>query len=160
MVISISCERQFALFAGVKSTLGRIFGGKKDKLKSMRNDGGFLEHHRQGNPYVTAPISNSPSGSFTPVQVMQQQQLHYSNTQQQQMSLQQHNAPYQGGGLQSGSQQQQNVSSDCEIPTSDSMAGGLGSIAGKGDFDRRRKKKLVQIMLPAKNMLIFKISHH
>ena len=107
----------------------------------MRNDGGFLEHHRQGNPYVTAPISNSPSGSFTPVQVMQQQQLHYSNTQQQQMSLQQHNTPYQGGGLQSGSQQQQNVSSDCEIPSSDSMAGGLGSIAGKGDFDRRRKKK-------------------
>ena len=124
-------------YTGVKSTLGRIFGGKKDKLKSIRNDGGFLEHHRQGNPYVTGPLSNSPSGSFTPVQVMQQQQqLHYSNTQQHSMSVQQH---YQGS-LQS-SQQQQNVSSDCEMPTSDSMAGGLGSIAGKGDFDRRRKKK-------------------
>ena len=105
---------------GVKSTLGRIFGGKKDKLKSIRNDGGFLEHPRQGNPYVTAPLSNSPSGSFTPVQVMQQQ-MHYSNTQQ--PMVQQH-SPYQGG------LQQQNVS-DCEIPTSDSMGGGLGSIAGK-----------------------------
>ena len=106
----------------------------------MRNDGGFLEHHRQGNPYVTAPLSNSPSGSFTPVQVMQQQQqLHYSNTQQQQMSVQQH-TPYQGDGHRPSSQQQ-NHPSDCEIPTSDSMAGGLGSIAGKGDFDRRRKKK-------------------
>ena len=115
---------------GVKSTLGRIFGGKKDKLKSLRNDGGFQEHHRQGSPYVTAPLSNSPSGSFTPVQVMQQQQMHYSNAQQ----MVQHPS-YQGG-----MQQQQNVS-DCEIPTSDSMAGGLGSIAGKGDFDRRRKKK-------------------
>ena len=44
--------------------------------------------------------------------------------------------PSYPGGL----PQQQNVS-DCDMPTSDSMAGGLGSIAGKGDFDRRRKKK-------------------
>ena len=32
---------------------------------------------------------------------------------------------------------------ECDIPSSDSMAGGLGSIAGKGDFDRRKKKKWV-----------------
>ena len=69
---------------------------------------------------------------------MQQQQMqHYSNTQQQ--MVQQH-SPYQGG-----LQQQQNVS-DCEMPTSDSMGGGLGSIAGKGDFDRRRKKKYEYII--------------
>ena len=69
---------------------------------------------------------------------MQQQQMqHYSNTQQ--PMVQQH-SPYQGG-----LQQQQNVS-DCEMPTSDSMGGGLGSIAGKGDFDRRRKKKYEYII--------------
>ena len=127
--------------SGVKSTLGRIFGGKKDKLKSMRNDGGFLEHHRQANPYVTAPISNSPSGSFTPIQVMQQHHQQHSqqhqqyNNSQQILQHQQQQAAYQAG-----ISQQQNMS-DCDIPPSDSMAGGLGSIAGKGDFDRRRKKK-------------------
>ena len=107
-------------------------------MKSIRNDGGFLEHPRHGNPYVTAPLSNSPSGSFTPVQVMQQHQMHYSNTHQ--LHSQPQHSPYQGG-----LQQQQNVS-DCEIPTSDSMGGGLGSIAGKGDFDRRRKKKYEYII--------------
>ena len=107
----------------------------------MRNDGGFLEHHRQANPYVTAPISNSPSGSFTPIQVMQQhhqqhsQQLQQCNNSQQILQHQQQQAAYQAG-----ISQQQNMS-DCDIPPSDSMAGGLGSIAGKGDFDRRRKKK-------------------
>ena len=124
------------LNSGVKSTLGRIFGSKKEKLKSIRNDGGGFLEHRQGSPYVTAPLSNSPSGSFTPVQVMQlqqQQQMHYSNAQQ---MMQQSSYP---GSL----PQQQNIS-DCDIPTSDSMAGGLGSIAGKGDFDRRRKKKYVR----------------
>ena len=33
---------------------------------------------------------------------------------------------------------------DCDMPLSESVAGGLGmsnTIAGKGDFDRRRKKK-------------------
>ena len=29
---------------------------------------------------------------------------------------------------------------DCDIPQSDSM-GGLGGLAGKGDFDRRKKRK-------------------
>ena len=115
--------------SGVRSTLGRIFGGKKEKLKALRNDGGFLDQTRQGNPYVTAPIANSPSGSFTPVQILQQQQQ-YSNAQQ----MLQH--PSYGGGL-----SQQQGMPDCDIPTSDSMAGGLGSIAGKGDFDRRKKKK-------------------
>ena len=30
---------------------------------------------------------------------------------------------------------------ECDIPTSESMGGGLGGLAGKGDFDRRKKKK-------------------
>ena len=100
---------------GVKSTLGRIFGtGKKDKLKVMK-DGGFGQHqlhHPGGNPYVTPPLTSSPSGGFTPTASSQQ----FMPQHQQQ--------PY-----------------DCDIPSSDSMAGGLGSIAGKGDFDRRKKKK-------------------
>ena len=41
---------------GVKSTLGRIFGKKDKHLKSMKD------------PYVTMPLSNSPSGGFAPPQ--------------------------------------------------------------------------------------------
>lgn len=43
---------------GVKSTLGRIFGKKDKHLKSMKDP--------HGSPYVTMPLSNSPSGGFAP----------------------------------------------------------------------------------------------
>lgn len=62
--------------------------------------------------YVTAPMVNSPSGGFSP-----------------------HPATYAAAsGLGAGAE----VIAD--MSTSDSM-GGLGGIAGKGDFDRRKKKK-------------------
>lgn len=71
---------------GIKSSLGRIFGGKKDKVLKPRGGG-----------FVTAPMSA-------------------------------------GGGLHSV------YLGDTEMVQSDSMAG-LGGLAGKGDFDRRKKKK-------------------
>ena len=43
---------------GVKSTLGRIFGKKDKQLKAMKEA-----------PYVTMPMSNSPSGGFAPHQM-------------------------------------------------------------------------------------------
>jgi hypothetical protein len=30
---------------------------------------------------------------------------------------------------------------ECDMSTSDSMGTGLGGLAGKGDFDRRKKKR-------------------
>jgi hypothetical protein len=44
----------------VKSTLGRIFGKKDKHLKAMKDP--------HGSPYVTMPLSNSPSGGFAPPQ--------------------------------------------------------------------------------------------
>ncbi len=82
---------------GLKSSLGRIFGGKKEKgLKSRVVGGGG-----GGGPashYVTAPLSLGAGG----------------------------HAVYMGDSS--------------EMVTSESMAG-LGGLAGKGDFDRRKKKK-------------------
>jgi hypothetical protein len=60
-------------------------------------------------PYVTLPLSNSPSGGFAP-------QLH----------------PMQSAA---------SVYGEADLPTSDSMAAGLGGLAAKGDFDRRKKKR-------------------
>jgi len=85
---------------GVKSTLGRIFGKKDKHLKSLKDP--------HGSPYVTLPMSNSPSGGFAP--------LHHPMSSPMQMY----------GG---------------EMTNSDSMAGGLGTLSGKGDFDRRKKKR-------------------
>jgi hypothetical protein len=80
---------------GLKSSLGRIFGGKKEKgLKSrVVGGGGVAASH-----YVTAPLSLGAGG----------------------------HAVYMGDSS--------------EMVTSESMAG-LGGLAGKGDFDRRKKKK-------------------
>ena len=120
---------------GVKSTLGRIFGtGKKDKMKVMKDGVGGSGFQQSpvaglsasldrsggvgGNPYVTPPLTSSPSGGFTTPTASSQQFLPHQQHQPHQ--------PY-----------------DCDIPSSDSMAGGLGNIAGKGDFDRRKKKKYV-----------------
>jgi hypothetical protein len=82
---------------GLKSSLGRIFGGKKEKgLKSrvvgVGGGGGGAASH-----YVTAPLSLGAGGHTV----------------------------YMG---------------DSEMVSSESMAG-LGGLAGKGDFDRRKKKK-------------------
>lgn len=94
---------------GVKSTLGRIFGGKKtaDKhLKAMKVAGGS---------YVTGPMMvNSPSGG----------------------------GGFASPGSSSAAPSPHPAYSDCEmLPTSESMGAGLGGLAGKGDFDRRKKKK-------------------
>eukprot|EP00095_Tigriopus_kingsejongensis_P008850 maker-scaffold15_size728074-snap-gene-3.13 protein:Tk08850 transcript:maker-scaffold15_size728074-snap-gene-3.13-mRNA-1 annotation:"liprin-alpha-1 isoform x12" len=96
---------------GVKSTLGRIFGKKDKQLKAMKVAGGA---------YVTGPMVNSPSGGF------QNMGMHnaYGTS---------HHPAYSSGP---GS-----ASMECDIPSSDSMGAGLGGLAGKGDFDRRRKKK-------------------
>ena len=102
---------------GVKSTLGRIFGGKKEKqLKAMKVAGGG---------YVTGPMVNSPSGGF----------------QQQQHGVSSHPA-YSGGSSTLDSRTGSiGLGSECDIPMSESMGAGLGGLAGKGDFDRRKKKK-------------------
>ena len=63
--------------------------------------------------YVTMPMTNSPSGGFAP-------QMH-------QMSQHQSSAS--------------SIYGECDIPTSDSMNAGLGGLAAKGDFDRRKKKR-------------------
>jgi hypothetical protein len=89
---------------GVKSTLGRIFGKKDKQLKSMKDP--------HGSPYVTMPLSNSPSGGFAPPSVHPMAQ-HPSNM-------------YVG---------------ECDMSSSESMGTGLGGLAGKGDFDRRKKKR-------------------
>ena len=106
---------------GVKSTLGRIFG-KKDKghMKAMHAAHGVKSPAGSslGSPQVSGPIPNSASlsGGFLPAHP-----LHTST------GL--HN--YAG--------------SECDLPTSDSMSIGLGSMSGgggpKGDFDRRKKKR-------------------
>jgi len=93
---------------GVKSTLGRIFGKKDKQLKGMKEA-----------PYVTMPMSNSPSGGFVP-------QMH---------PMSQHPSAASS------------IYGECDIPTSDSMAAGLGGLAAKGDFDRRKKKRYFKICL-------------
>jgi hypothetical protein len=85
---------------GVKSTLGRIFGKKDKHLKSLKDP--------HGSPYVTMPMSNSPSGGFAPPHHPMSSPL-----------------PMYSG----------------EMTNSDSMGGGLGALSGKGDFDRRKKKR-------------------
>jgi hypothetical protein len=84
--------------------LGRIFGKKDKQLKSMKDP--------HGSPYVTMPLSNSPSGGFAPPSVHPMAQ-HPSNM-------------YVG---------------ECDMSSSESMGTGLGGLAGKGDFDRRKKKR-------------------
>jgi len=81
---------------GLKSSLGRIFGGKKEKGLKSRVVGGGGGGVAAGH-YVTAPLSLGAGG----------------------------HAVYMG---------------DSEMVSSESMAG-LGGLAGKGDFDRRKKKK-------------------
>ena len=68
-----------------------------------------------GSPFVTPPLTSSPSGGGfnTPTSSA-------------------------GGG---GGHSYSHGYGDMDIPSSESMAGGLGSLAGKGDFDRRKKKK-------------------
>jgi hypothetical protein len=102
---SLSPSAQAAAAAkkkGVKSTLGRIFGKKDKQLKAMKDA-----------PFVTMPMSNSPSGGFAP-------QMH---------PMSQHPSAASS------------VYGECDIPSSDSMAAGLGGLAAKGDFDRRKKKR-------------------
>eukprot|EP00094_Tigriopus_californicus_P005250 TCALIF_05061-PA protein Name:"Similar to PPFIA1 Liprin-alpha-1 (Homo sapiens)" AED:0.11 eAED:0.11 QI:0/0.91/0.84/1/0.66/0.92/13/1290/1222 len=72
-----------------------------------------------GGAYVTGPIVNSPSGGFQPMS---------SNS----STISYHPAYSSGPGP---------SAMECDIPSSDSMGAGLGGLAGKGDFDRRRKKK-------------------
>ena len=102
---------------GVKSTLGRIFGGKKEKqLKALKVAGGG---------YVTGPMVNSPSGGGF--------QTH--------SGVASHPA-YSGGSSTLDSRTGSlGLGSECDIPMSESMGAGLGGLAGKGDFDRRKKKK-------------------
>ena len=93
---------------GVKSTLGRIFGKKDKQLKAMKEA-----------PYVTMPMSNSPSGGFAPHQIHPMSQ-HPSAA--------------------------SSIYGECDIPSSDSMAAGLGGLAAKGDFDRRKKKRYFKVI--------------
>ena len=101
---------------GVKSTLGRIFGKKDKQLKAMKVSGGS---------YVTGPMMvNSPSGGFP------------------QQSSGPHPA-YSGGagsGLGGDLLGTPGGMGGGDLPSSDSMSV-LGGLAGKGDFDRRKKKK-------------------
>lgn len=108
---------------GVKSTLGRIFGSKKEKnLKAVKLAGGS---------YVTGPMVNSPSGGFIPQGAAQGSHPAYS-----------HGSVGGYGTLGSiASSHLGGGGVETDLPTSDSMGGGLGGLAGKGDFDRRKKKK-------------------
>lgn len=110
--------------AGVKSTLGRIFG-KKDKhhIKSLQAGSVGLKSPAGssiGSPQVSGPIPNSASltGGFLPSYPMSNMSM-YGN--------------YAG--------------SECDYPSLDGMTGSMGIMAHtasggpKGDFDRRKKKR-------------------
>ena len=85
--------------------------GKKDKQLKAAMKAAAAA----GGGYVSGPMVNSPSGGFSTSSQMSH--------------------PAYGGMM-----GQMPPGMECDIPMSESM-GGLGALAGKGDFDRRKKKK-------------------